>query len=373
MNKKIGFALICFYEASAGGHGSAEVSNSLYECLPQKNSKIFEIKKKKIFTFLEYYKFNYLENIYKFFYILIIINQLKNFIKKFKKKIIIIEGASWIGYSYFFLKLIKYYYSRAIIIYHAHNIEYELREKKNNFIIGFITKILERKIYKLANFATAVSIDDQKKLKKLYNVKSYFFPNGINKKRLLKKKPKFNIPKKYIIFSGSYSYKYNKEAINKIILKIMPVLIKKYKSIKLIITGKDFPQDRFKKYNFIKNYINLTKKELNYLIIKSLFMLTPMSKSPGTKLKVIETLLLGANLITSKEGVRGVNFIKNKKIRIYSNTSQMYRYINDVIRNYSKIKINKTRMFYLKNYLMENILSRFFLTIKLYKNANIYK
>jgi predicted Fe-Mo cluster-binding NifX family protein len=102
-------------------------------------------------------------------------------------------------------------------------------------------------------------------------------------------------------------------------------------------------------------------------------MLTPMSKSPGTKLKVIETLLLGANLITSKEGVRGVNFIKNKKIRIYSNTSQMYRYINDVIRNYSKIKINKTRMFYLKNYLMENILSRFFLTIKLYKNANIYK
>ena len=165
MNKKIGFALICFYEASAGGHGSAEVSNSLYECLPKKNSKIFEIKKKNIFTFLEYYKFNYLENIYKFFYILIIINQLKNFIKKFKKKIIIIEGASWIGYSYFFLKLIKYYYSRAIIIYHAHNIEYELRQKKNNFIIGFITKILERKIYKLANFATAVSIDDQKKLK----------------------------------------------------------------------------------------------------------------------------------------------------------------------------------------------------------------
>ena len=49
MKNKIGFALVCFYDASVGGHGSAEVSKSLYECLPKKNSKLFEIKKKKYF------------------------------------------------------------------------------------------------------------------------------------------------------------------------------------------------------------------------------------------------------------------------------------------------------------------------------------
>ena len=72
MNKKKGFALICFYEASSGGHGSSEVTNSLYECLPKNNKKKFEIKKRKIFKFLEYCKFNYLENIYKILYIIII-------------------------------------------------------------------------------------------------------------------------------------------------------------------------------------------------------------------------------------------------------------------------------------------------------------
>jgi hypothetical protein len=359
MSKKIGFALICFYEASSGGHGSAEVSSSLYECLPKNNKKIFEIKKKKIFSFLERYKFNYLENFYKIFYLFIIFQQLKSFINKYKKKIIIIEGASWAGYSFIFLKLIKLYYSSVTIIYHAHNIEYDLRKRKNNLIIAFITKIFESKIYKLANFSTAVSVNDQRKLKKLYNIQTYIFPNGISKKRLFTKKPKFKIPRNYIIFSGSYSYRYNKEAINKIIFKIMPKILKKYKNIKLIVTGKDFPKDKFKNYNFVKNYLNIDKKKLNYLIKKSLFMLTPMSKSPGTKLKAIETLLLGANLITSKEGIKGVEFIKSKNLYIYSTVGQMYQYIDYLLQNLKKLKNKKKEKFYLKYYLMENILKNF--------------
>jgi hypothetical protein len=372
MKNKIGFALVCFYDASVGGHGSAEVSKSLYECLPKKNSKLFEIKKKKIFSYLENYKFNYLENIYKFFYIIIIINQLKNFISKYNKKIIIIEGASWIGYTYIFFKIIKIFFPKILIIYHAHNIEYDVRKKRNSHIISFITKIIEKKIYKLINFSTAVSEEDQKRLKQLYNVNTYIFQNGINKKRLLLKKPKFNLPKKYIIYSGSYSYKFNKIAINKIITKIMPVILKKFKDVKLIITGKNFPKEKFTKYNFIINYQNLEKKELNYLIKKSLFMFTPMNSSPGTKLKVIETLLLGANLITSKSGIRGIKFVKNENLFIYSNINKMYQYIYYLILNHKKNKtknISQLNKFYFKNYLMENILKNFFTKIKLFRNA----
>ena len=39
MNKIIGYSLVCFYEATSGGHGSSEVSNSLYECLPKVKKK----------------------------------------------------------------------------------------------------------------------------------------------------------------------------------------------------------------------------------------------------------------------------------------------------------------------------------------------
>jgi len=359
MNKKKGFALICFYEASTGGHGSSEVTSSLYNCLPQKNKNIFEIKKKKFFNLLEYYKFSYLENIYKIFYIIIIFKKFSNFIKKYKKKIVIVEGASWIGYSYFFIKITKFFYSDAKIVYHAHNVEYEIRKKKSNLIIANLSRILEKKVYKISDYPTTVSNEDHEKIKKLYGVNTYIFSNGINKKRLLIKKPNFYIPKKFIIYSGSYSYLYNKLAINKIIYKIMPKILKQDKEIKLIVTGKDFPKNKFKNFTFVKSYLNLDKKELNYLIKNSLFMLAPMAKSPGTKLKVIETLLLGANLITSKEGFKGIKLIKSNNLFIYSNINQMYQQIKYLLKNYKKIKsINKINL-YLKHYLMENILKVF--------------
>jgi hypothetical protein len=362
MIKKKGFALICFYEASTGGHGSAEVTKSVYECLTKKNKKIFEIKKKKIFEVLEYYKLNFLENIFKIFYIPILFKEVVLFINKFEKKIIIIEGASWIGYSYLFIKLVKLFYTKITIIYHAHNIEYDLRKSKNNFIIAFFSKIFEEKVYKLADFSTVVSSEDKKKIKKLYNTNTYIFSNGINRKKLIAKKPKFKIPKKFIIFSGSYSYFYNKLAINKIIYKIMPRILKKDKEVRLIITGKDFPKKQFNKYTFIDSYINLDKENLNYLIKKSLFMLTPMSSSPGTKLKAIETLLLGANLVTTKSGVKGIETLKSNNLFIYYNYKQLFNFIDHLIINKKNIKNNKI---YLKYFIMENIVKKFFSEIKL--------
>lgn len=359
--KKKGFAIICFYEASKGGHGASEVTSSLFECLPINNKKLFEIKKKKLFKLLEYYKCTYFENIYKLLFIPILFIRQKRFLKKYEKKIIIIEGASWIGYSYFFIKLVNIFFSEVTLIYHAHNIEYELRKNKNCFLIAYISKIFEKKVYRLANYSTVVSKIDQKKIKKLYNIKSYIFSNGISKKKLLIRKPKFKIPKKFIIFSGSYSYFYNKLAIDKIIYDIMPKILKKY-DIKLIITGQDFPTDQFKSYFFVKNFINLDKKKLNYLIKNSQFMLAPMQKSPGTKLKIIETLLLGANLITSSEGMRGIKIIKNSNVFIYNNEKQLFNYINYLLK-YSRKHLNNKK--YQEHYLMENIIKYFFKEIKL--------
>jgi hypothetical protein len=94
-------------------------------------------------------------------------------------------------------------------------------------------------------------------------------------------------------------------------------------------------------------------------------MLAPMSKSPGTKLKVIETLLLDANLVSSKAGVAGIKLIKNKNLYVYSTTNQMHRYINYLLKNKKKLTITKTKNIYFKYYLMENILKNFFSKIKL--------
>jgi hypothetical protein len=370
-NKKSGYALVCFYHASIGGHGAAEVTMSLYDCLPNTNKKLFEIKKNKFFYFLEKYKFNYFENLYKFFYIFYLIKKIIFFFKKYNKKIIIIEGASWIGYSYILIKVIRLFYPNFKLIYHAHNIEYFLRRKKNSLLISFLTKILEKKVYNLVDCGTSVSRQDQKDLKKLYKIRSVIFENGINRKRLLIEKPKYNFPSKFIIYTGSYSFFPNKIAIDLLIYKILPKILKKNPDIKLVITGRDMPRNKIQKYKFIRFYPNIKKQELNYLIIKSLFLLAPLTKGPGTKLKIIETLMLGANLITSKNGMKGIARYKNNNLFIFSNLKRMHKYINFIIKNYKYIKKKNNNKIYLKKYLMENIVKSFFKKINLH--ANIQK
>lgn len=366
LNYKYGFALVCFYHASIGGHGAAEVSMSLYDCLPSPNKKLFEIKKNKLFYFFEKYKFNYFESIFKLFYIFYLIKKIIIFLKKYNQKIIIIEGASWVGYSYILLKIIKFFYPNIKFIYHAHNIEYFLRREKNSLFISFLTKIIEKSVYNLSDFGTSVSNEERINLKKLYNINSIVFENGVNRKRLIVKKPKFKFPKKFIIYTGSYSFFPNKIAIDLLICKILPNIIKQNPEIKLVITGADFPSDKFKKYKFIRHYNNINKQELNFLIIKSLFLLAPMKKGPGTKLKIIETLMLGANLITTPNGMKGIYKYKNDNLFIFTTYKKMYQYINYIICRKKMIKLKHNNKIYLNKYLMENILKFFFKKIKLY-------
>ena len=53
----------------------------------------------------------------------------------------------------------------------------------------------------------------------------------------------------YIIYTGSYSYKPNKDAIDYLNNHIMPELIKKIPNLKLVLTGGGF----YKKFPWIIN------------------------------------------------------------------------------------------------------------------------
>ena len=62
--------------------------------------------------------------------------KIKKFLNKYEKRYLIIEGASWVGFSLILILLIK---KNVTILYHAHNLEFEVRKLKNNFIIAFLT------------------------------------------------------------------------------------------------------------------------------------------------------------------------------------------------------------------------------------------
>ena len=342
MYNNYSIAVVAFYQASIGGHGAAEVTLSFYESLKDfKKKKLFEIKKYKIFQFFEEKKINIFENIYKLIYLINLNFNLFKYLNKSQKNIVVLEGASWIGYSYITIKILNFLKPETKLIYHSHNIEYYLRKNKNNLLITFLTKILEKKVYKLANISTVVSKIDQNEIRKLYKLESVVLNNGINTKRLVSKKFNKKIPEKFIIFSGSYSFAPNKASIDLIIKKIFPIIIRKNSDMKLIITGRDFPIKKYKNYKFINYYGNIKKSYLNYLILKSNFVLAPMFRATGTKLKIIEALMLGAIVVTSREGSEGL--ILPEKINppfIFSKYKGIYKIINKHEGNNCKTSIN---------------------------------
>ena len=362
MQKKYSVAIVSFFEASSGGHGAAEVTLSLYNTIKFKK-KLFEIKKKNIFKILEKYKINIFENIFKLLKIFSLVTNIITFFKNSKKKIVIIEGASWIGYSYLTIKILRILDPNIFLIYHSHNIEYLLRKKKNNIIISLLSKFFEKKVYQISNIATAVSKLDQNTLKKLYNVKTVVFNNGISEKKLKILHFKKYIPKNYIIFFGSYSFFPNKQAIDYIIKNILPVIKKKYPNLKLVIVGQDLPKHLVNNNNDIFFYKNIKKEYLNFLILKSKFLLAPMFKATGTKLKIIETLMLGSIVITSKEGIKGIVLPNNSTPPfIFKKKNEIFNLIDFVLMN-NKILKKKAKLkssFFIKNYSMENIINNFF-------------
>jgi len=107
MYNNYSIAVVAFYEASIGGHGASEVTLSFYESLKNfKKKKLFEIKKYKIFKFFENIKVNIFENIFKLIYLVNLNLKVIKYLNKSKKNIVVLEGASWIGYVYITIKIL---------------------------------------------------------------------------------------------------------------------------------------------------------------------------------------------------------------------------------------------------------------------------
>ena len=171
--------------------------------------------------------------------------------------------------------------------------------------------------------------------------------------KLTKKEIKDN----YIIYSGSYSYKPNKYAIDYLNNKIMPNLIKKYPKLKLVITGGGFE----KKIPWVINKDIVTKNNLYNLIYYSKCMCVPLKFGSGTRIKIIEALSIGAIVISTKKGIEGIELINKVPPFIIDGTQKFIKTIIEIIKNNKDIKKKSvgTRLYYLKKYSMKNITQNF--------------
>ncbi len=353
MKKKYNFVIISFFRVTNPYSGASEISYNFFKNIPSKNKKLIQFsnikqKEKQTQTIIASSR---IDKIFKIF-------KMASIVAKYctykKNSIIIVEGASWIGYTFLFYFLTKNKVKNSKFVYHSHNIEFLLRKQKNNFLITALTKYFEKYVSKKFDIFTTVSNSDKRKVKEIYNAKSILLPNGINipkLKSIKEKKLKFN----YIFFCGSIDYLPNKEALDILIDKIMPLVIKENPNIKLIVSGSKKIQYR---KNYLKN-IGFVSKDKFYSYLKgaSLFV-NPMKTAFGSQVKMISALVFGKTIIASKTAILGLD-INNKFNKIYI-TDNPKIFSKLILKNIFSKKINKINSnFYQKKYSLKRITSDF--------------
>ena len=353
--KKTKTAFITFFPTIPDNMGSSTVVNSRFNSWPYQKklfqlSHIKKINNKNLKTI-----FIGKENpLNKIFSLPILIFSVFSYLKNSKNKTIVIEGASWIFYSFFVFLFLKFLLPNSKIIYISHSIESEIRKKFSNTFIYLLTKYLERLMFKYVDISTSVSKYEKNKIKKIYNISTALYPNAIN---INYKTEKNKIKQDYIFYSGSYLYKPNKKAIDYLNSNIMPSLLKKYPKLKLVLTGGGFK----KKYPWIINKKIVPKKDLYNLIYHSKCVCVPLDFGSGTRIKIIEALSIGAIVISSQKGIEGIELDKKNPPYIIKNGNKFIKIINYVIKNNKIIKKKsiKSKNYYLKKYSMKNITDNF--------------
>ena len=228
-------AFVTFFPIIPNNMGSSEVVNSRFFHWPH-NKKLFQIshlkniKNKNIET-ISIKKETPIKKIFK---LPNLISKISKYLYDAQNKTIIIEGASWIFYSFIIIISFKIIFSDCKIIYISHSIESEIRKKYSNKFIYYLTFLLEYLVFKISDLTTSVSLKEKKKLK-IYIMQIPLC--SLMELTLILKRKKNSIKQNYIIFSGSYSYKPNKDAIDFLNEEIMPELTKFNPKFKLVLTG----------------------------------------------------------------------------------------------------------------------------------------
>ena len=126
-------AFVTFFPIMPDNMGSSAVVNSRFKSWPFKK-KLFQISHvKKVNNNNIKTIFIKKENpINKIIKLPLLIFEIYSFLKNSKKNLIIIEGASWIFYSFIVLFSLKLLLPNTKIIYISHSVESEIRKKYSN-------------------------------------------------------------------------------------------------------------------------------------------------------------------------------------------------------------------------------------------------
>jgi glycosyltransferase involved in cell wall biosynthesis len=230
--------------------------------------------------------------------------------------------------------------SDAVIVYRAHNIEFEIWEraaKMSNGFKRFYLKNLSKRIkrFELAwlnkyDLLVPITERDAIILDELGNTKDkHVSQTGIDTSVLIPNSKNLEHPSLFHI--GSMEWAPNQEGLVWFIENCWPAIHEKYPQLKFYLAGRNAPvwlQNKFKKPNVF--FMGEVSDAYQFMNSKSI-MVVPLFSGSGMRIKIIEGMALGKSIVCTAMGAEGIEITNNENVVIANNAADFIDAISKLV------------------------------------------
>jgi polysaccharide biosynthesis protein PslH len=261
--------------------------------------------------------------------------ELKNVLEEKDFDIVQLEGL----YVCPYIPLIRKY-SRAKIVYRAHNIEHEIWERTATLtqgmkkiylkILSRRIKIFEREFLNQYDLLVPITERDGIILDKLGNTRpAHISPTGIDTTVLIPHSKNLEHPSLFHI--GSLEWAPNQEGLIWFIDKCWPKIHEKFPDLTFYIAGRKAP-DRLVRWFKAPNIVFMGEVDDAYRFMNSKsIMVVPLFSGSGMRIKIIEGMALGKPIVSTPIGTEGISTQSGKNILIADNEQEFVSYVERLI------------------------------------------
>ncbi len=263
----------------------------------------------------------------KLFSLPLSIFKIRSEIVKFKTDCVVLEGASWAVYIALIEMVLRATVPGIKIVYHAHNVEYLLRQERNSRFVTALTRWAERHILTTCDLSFAVSEEDRQRFSSLYGILPELLPNGVDcsANRMTPDgidtvRERYGITDESILFMGLYAYPPNTEAVRFLVEQVMPALHQQRPNVRLVVTGGGPTCSP----PWLISPGVLPRRDLDAVLCACRIGVAPIFRGSGTRLKILEYMAAGLPVVTTRKGAEGLNLEGDKHV-LYAETDAEFQ------------------------------------------------
>lgn len=233
-------------------------------------------------------------------------------------------------------------YSKAKIVYRAHNIEHEIwnrtaqmsRGIKKLYIKHLAARIkrFEKSYLNEYDLLVPITERDADFLNQFGNCKPYFTSQtGIDLSFLVPNAKNLEYPSLFHI--GSLDWSPNQEGLIWFLDNCWERVQKKHPDLKFYIAGRNAPPWLEKRFEQ-KNIVYLGEIDDAYIFINSkAIMLVPLFSGSGMRIKIVEGMALGKPIVTTSIGTEGIETSQGENILIADDAESFSEAIFSLVEN----------------------------------------